>query len=703
MAFLQEEEMKRHSRAIPGALVGWLFLALSATAAGAQKSANAPITGAVAEAELYSREPVQVRSGGAILAGSLLLPDGAGTHPAALLIPGAAGSTNLPGVAEHLAEQGIAVLDLNKRGVGGSTGRWDRQGFRGRADDVIAGLEFLRSHPDVDPLRIGLVGHSQGGWIAQMVAAEREDVAFLVLLAGPGQTVRDQILAEARIYGERRSLPEAQVEKQVASLRRQLGLARTGAPLCRALRAHYICHIIDFDPTPYLERIQVPVLALFAELDPMVPPEPNVELVRSALERAGNADVTLHVFPRTNHDFWEARTGLWDEYPELERVYVAGFLDRISTWIVERGGCSHGPASSSRYEPEDSLAEVPHPSEERGRAAKGRHTLLPLPALFYTPDTGWAGGASVLHSYRSDPDDPSRWPTTGELSLIYTQNEQVLASAVVDHSTRGNRWRMSASATHVLFPDAFYGIGSDLPAHAREAYTSRSSALMLGVRRRVGPGLFLGGGYSLSRFSVLDVEADGALAGAQIRGSGGGTVSSLGLGVTLDTRDHWSAPARGTYLDLRFRRAARLVGSDFDYGSHSLDFRRYITVGCRPVVALQAYGGTTTGDVPFQMLPRMGGSHLMRGYNPNRFRDRSLLAAQAEVRAPLGWRLGAVGFAGAGNVAPSLPRLAEVRPQVSYGAGVRLLVRSKERLNLRADYAFAQDGRRLYLGIGEAF
>jgi uncharacterized protein len=695
--------METDSRTAYRSLAGSLMVMLAAAAAGAQESSNATIAGAGAEVEAYSREAVRVRSGGAILAGSLLVPDGGGPHPAALLIPGAAGSTNLPGVAEHLAEQGIAVLDLDKRGVGGSTGRWDRQSFRGRADDVIAGLEFLRSRPDIDPFGIGLVGHSQGGWIAQMVAAKREDVAFLVLLAGPGQTVRDQILTEARIYGERRGLPEAQVERQVASLRRQLGLARTGAPLCRALRAHYICHVIDFDPTPYLDRIQVPVLALFGELDPMVPPEPNVELVRGALERAGNADVTLHVLPATNHDFWPARTGLWDEYPELERVYVAGFLDRIGTWITERVGCAQRHPGSCQREGEHLAAGAPDPGAERGGSAKGRHTLFPLPALFYTPDTGWAGGGSLLHSYRSDPDDPSRWPTTGELSLIYTQNEQVIASASVDHSTRGNQWRMSASATHVLFPDVFYGIGSDLPAHEREAYTSRSSALMVGVRRKVGPGLFLGGGYSLNRFSVLDVQADGLLAGTQIRGGGGGTVSSVGLGVTLDTRDHWSAPARGTYMDLRFRRADRLVGSDFDYGSHSLDVRRYIGVGHRPVVAVQAYGGTTTGEVPFQMLPRMGGSHLMRGYTPSRFRDRSLVGAQAEVRAPLGWRLGAVGFAGAGNVAPSLPQLAEARPQISYGAGVRLLVRSKERLNLRADYAFAQGGRQLYLGIGEAF
>lgn len=286
----------------------------------------------------YTAESVRLPVAGAVLGGVLYLPESPGPHPAAVLLPGARDSRFLPGVAEALVRRGIAVLDLDKRGVGSSSGRWDRQSFEGRAQDVVAALASLRLHQSVDTGRIGLIGHSQGGWIAQMVAAEHKGVAFVVLLAAPGQTVREQILTYERIQHERRGVAQADVDRALSSLRRQLTLARAIRPVCRTLRLHYICHIIAFDPAPYIAGLTAPVLALYGELDPMVPPELNIPLVRHGLDRAGNADATLHVFPRANHDFLEARTGLWDEYHELSREYVAGFLEMIVDWVEARTG-----------------------------------------------------------------------------------------------------------------------------------------------------------------------------------------------------------------------------------------------------------------------------------------------------------------------------------------------------------------------------
>lgn len=298
----------------------------------------------------FTVERVQVAARGATLVGDLYRPLSGGPHAAALFAPGARDSDGsaFTDLFEHLVERGVAVLALNKRGVGGSTGRWDRQTFQGRVEDVLAGVRYLQTRADVDPARVGLLGHSQGGWIAQLAAAQSAEIAFTVLLAGPGQTVRDQILTDERIHLERRGTPPGQVERQIASLRRQLSLAAAGAPVCRALRAHYICHIIRFDPTPALEQLRVPVLALFAELDPMVPPEPNVELLQRALERAGNPDLTIHVFPQANHVFWQARTGLRDEYHQLEPAFVPGFVETVGDWVVERFGVASAASGGVR-------------------------------------------------------------------------------------------------------------------------------------------------------------------------------------------------------------------------------------------------------------------------------------------------------------------------------------------------------------------
>jgi uncharacterized protein len=320
-------------------LAGLGVLLLATGAADLQGQAYSAVDGVAATAG-HRQEPIRIQVDRAVLAASLVAPRGDGPHPAAVVVPGAGEGLIHPShpLVQRLADEGIAVLVLGKRGVGESTGSWRRESFQQRADDVQRAVERLRERPEIDAARIGLIGHSQGGWIVQLVAAQRPDVRFLVLLAGPGQTVYDQILTDERIHLERRGTPPAAVERRIGRLRWQLGALRAAAPACRAVRAHYLCHVIRYDPTPALERIHLPVLALFAELDPMVPPEPNVELVTAALERAGNRDVTVHVLTGANHDFMEARTGLRDEYPSLSRRYVDGFVDTVAAWVGDRVG-----------------------------------------------------------------------------------------------------------------------------------------------------------------------------------------------------------------------------------------------------------------------------------------------------------------------------------------------------------------------------
>jgi uncharacterized protein len=301
----------------------------------------AAVTQATMDAEnpvRLAEDKIRVHSGKVVLAATLVLPAGGGPHPSAVLVSGARDGVFRPShpLVQRLANDGLAVLVLGKRGVGESTGDWRRESFEQRADDVQRAVEWLRSRSEIDPHRVGLIGHSQGGWIVQLVAARDPEIGFAVMLAGPGQTVFDQILTDERIHLERRGHPPEVVEQRVARLRRQLRALSAVAPVCRTVRAHYLCHVIRFDPVPALERVRIPVLALYAELDPEVPPEPNLELVSRAWARAGNTDVTVRVFPRANHQFWIARTGLRDEYRELQEEFVPGFFDTISGWIRER-------------------------------------------------------------------------------------------------------------------------------------------------------------------------------------------------------------------------------------------------------------------------------------------------------------------------------------------------------------------------------
>ncbi|HVL78705.1 MAG TPA: alpha/beta fold hydrolase [Sphingomicrobium sp.] len=276
---------------------------------------------------------VTFQADGAELAAHLYLPGKSNRAPAVILIPGSQESRNLPGLAEHLVSKGIAVLSLHKRGIDGSDGTWKTETIEQRAGDVLAALRYLKGVGAIDSNRIGLVGHSQGGWVAQFAAAKSRDVNFLVLLAGPAQTVREQILIDEQIHLTRWGIPAAEVQERIERLDQMLTASLTNPAVCGDRPQHYLCGLIRFDPTEAIRNIRVPVLALYGERDPMTPPKPNAELLLAKLPESTRPLVTSRVFPEANHVFWKSKTGLRDESGRLKHRYVPGFLETISGWI----------------------------------------------------------------------------------------------------------------------------------------------------------------------------------------------------------------------------------------------------------------------------------------------------------------------------------------------------------------------------------
>lgn len=294
----------------------------------------------------FTTHDVSIPVSGARLGATLLIPGPPHPVPAAVIVPGSGplprdGGRRFPIyrlIAEHLATRGIAALIYDKRGVGRSSGRWDRETFDDRADDVAALVHWLRGQPAINPRAVGLIGHSQGGYVAPLVADRPVGVAFIVMLAGPAQSVRDQTLVHEELEGLRNGTPPREVRRRVRGLARALAAAATLAPLCRALRAHYICYVVRYDPAPALGRLRVPVLAVFGALDTQVPPEHNAAPLAARLAAAGNPDVTVRVFPGASHWFAAAVTGTTAEFRRQDYVprFVPGFLETVSGWIVQR-------------------------------------------------------------------------------------------------------------------------------------------------------------------------------------------------------------------------------------------------------------------------------------------------------------------------------------------------------------------------------
>ena len=328
------------------------------------------------------------------------------------------------------------------------------------------------------------------------------------------------------------------------------------------------------------------------------------------------------------------------------------------------------------------------------------HSVVPLPVVFYSPETRLGGGVAVLHAYRSSAEGR---PIATAASLMYTQNRQIAAGISTDAYLSGGRNHVTASVGYSKVPAVFYGIGNATAQSDSESYTPRTFVVDASAERRIARGVYLGVGGDFATGSMVEVEPGRALASGTVPGSGIGRVVGLGGAVTYDTRDNILAAASGGYAKLAARRYAAYLGSEFDFTAVQLDLRHFRTLAAGHVVAIQATWSGTSGDVPFARMPQLGGQNLLRGYYQGRYRDRQYVAAQAEYRTPTWRRMGLAAFGGAGQVAPRLGDLSLSGMHAAGGAGLRVLLNRQERLALRLDYGAGARSSGFYITVGEAF
>ncbi|HEX6622130.1 MAG TPA: alpha/beta fold hydrolase, partial [Pyrinomonadaceae bacterium] len=340
----------------------------------------------------YDAEEVSYenRAAGVRLAGTLTLPRAKGPHPAVLLISGSGqqdrdetilGHKPFHVLADYLTRRGVAVLRFDDRGVGGSAAGPDLNKATSEdfAGDVAAGVEFLKARKEIDPKRIGLVGHSEGGMIAPMVASRSADVAFIVLMAGPGIPAEEgfpaQVSAIARANGvgeeavawrlrllrevfavmkEERDDAAAlrKVRERRAKLlsglsadeRKRLGLADDEMEgVVRVMLTPWFRFFNAYDPRATLKKVRVPVLALTGERDLQVAPAgAHLKAIAEALKAGGNKDYTIMELPKLNHLFQAGETGSPAEYGRIEETISPAALELIGDWILKHAGASPG-------------------------------------------------------------------------------------------------------------------------------------------------------------------------------------------------------------------------------------------------------------------------------------------------------------------------------------------------------------------------
>ena len=326
-------------------------------------------------------------------------------------------------------------------------------------------------------------------------------------------------------------------------------------------------------------------------------------------------------------------------------------------------------------------------------------SLSLIPALFYSPETRLGAGAFAIRTFRPDGAAGDARPSSLTVGVIGTVEKQATVLLSADLYRRGEAQRWLGLASWSYFPTKFYGIGAQTPESNEEDYTPQTLGLQGQALLRLRPGLRAGPSLEYQDLKLADVEEDGLLAAGDVQGSEGGGMVGGGLVVQYDTRNNVFFPTRGQMHEASFT----AFGGDFTCTRWRLDLRRYLPLGAKHTMALQALLVANSGEPPFTQLALLGGQNVLRGYFEGRDRDRNLAAFQAEYRRPLGGRFGATLFAAAGSVSRDIDMLALDQARVAGGVGLRYQLSVSEGINFRLDYGVGKDSSGMYFTATEAF
>lgn len=329
----------------------------------------------------YNSEEVTYKNklAGNTLAGTFTFPKSGGSFPAVILITGSGAQNRneeLLGhkpflvLSDYLTKLGIAVLRFDDRGVGKSTGDYKSATSKDFATDVLAGIEYLKTRIEVTKNEIGLIGHSEGGLIAPMVAVKSKDVAFIVLMAGPGLPGDQILLKQSALISKAGGESDEEIKKsdeinkkiydiiknesdsikahqEITTIfknfynslneeeKKEAGDENTALQMLSRVESPWFKLFLRYDPRPTLEKVTCPVLAINGEKDLQVPPKENLAGIKEALTKGGNKNYRIELLPGLNHLFQTSTTGSPSEYNTIEETISPSALKIMGDWILE--------------------------------------------------------------------------------------------------------------------------------------------------------------------------------------------------------------------------------------------------------------------------------------------------------------------------------------------------------------------------------
>ena len=329
----------------------------------------------------YNSEDVTYENkiAGNTLAGTFTFPKSGGPFPAVILITGSGpqnrneellGHKPFLVLSDYLTRQGIAVLRFDDRGIGKSTGDFKSATSKDFATDVLAGIEYLNTRKEVNKKEIGLIGHSEGGLIAPMVAVQSPEVAYIVLMAGPGLPGDQILLMQSALISKAGGESDADIEKsekvnkkiynilktepdsvkahrEITDIfktyynslsekdKKKAGDENTALQMLNRVESPWFKLFLKYDPRPTLEKVTCPVLAINGEKDLQVPPKEDLSAIKEALTKGGNKNFRTVELKGLNHLFQTSKTGAPAEYSTIDETIAPLALKTMADWILK--------------------------------------------------------------------------------------------------------------------------------------------------------------------------------------------------------------------------------------------------------------------------------------------------------------------------------------------------------------------------------
>ncbi|MTI40769.1 BamA/TamA family outer membrane protein [Fulvivirga lutimaris] len=328
--------------------------------------------------------------------------------------------------------------------------------------------------------------------------------------------------------------------------------------------------------------------------------------------------------------------------------------------------------------------------------------IIPLPAIFYTPETRLGFGALTSFVFNLGDKTTTR-NSNFQVLAAYTLNKQIILQSKHNVFTKDENLIFNGELSYYDFPILYYGVGNDTKKEFEENLEYQVVIFRERVLKKIKNNLFAGAQYRYTNLYDLKFEPEFLVDEETRLKSQTGVNSGLGVSVVYDSRDNVLNAREGAFIEVSNFFHGKGLGSDFIFNRYTIDARKYWAISDNDVIASQFFGEFNTSNTPFREMSLLGGETIMRGYYNGRYRDNQQIAIQGEYRRQLLPWLGVTAFSAFGDVASDISSFELSDFKWTAGGGLRLMVNKSDRINIRIDYGIGNNTSGFYFAFAEAF